>query len=569
MSFASHLGGGATRTARALLSCLVLATVPATSFAQDMPRLMQKGDVEIWDEQYLRGEPKGWTVPADYHAIFGKDIVRSEIRYGRFGLLSGRHLYTSWRPIKPLTDEQYGLGKIKLLDSHTSELTTPAFEIKNDYITFLVSGGNMPGQACINLLVDGEVVRSITGTNDDTLEWAAFDVKALKGKQAKIQTLDTSTDAFGYITVDCVYQSVDTKGAKRVIVTPPADTTQSAGSVQSTSGATSGSVALAGGALTIAGQPVDLSQVIRLHTGVPAKPSDAGSRVQLSNDDLLSGDITGLEEEKLTLAQPMLGPIELKFEQVAQAIFMPGPTVDAKPGTLVQINNNLIPGTLKWIREDNIAIDCSLGLLPLPRTRVRSFVFAEVHADEEAIDAVTFADGSVLSGQLSVNSEGLLLKHALLGDLSLDFKQVARITRRLANVRAMTELQGELVERVGPIPPPVPEAITTASGLTLRMFPGTTMRYALPASNQPRKLRAELAPLANGKASVKVTVRVNGKATEFSVAPAPGMKTQAIDIDLGTATVLEIQVQVDAGQAIVFPSGIEWRNALIVEASAS
>ncbi len=550
------------------LACLLFLVAPVCVHAQTaLPQRTQKGDIQIWDEQYLRGPPKGWTVPADYHEIFGRSIVSNEIRYGRFGLLSGQRLYTSWRPIIPLTDEQYAQGKVKLLDSHTSEVLTPAFEIKLDYVTFLISGGNTPGEACVNLLVDGKVVRSATGTNNDTLEWAAFDVKAFKGKQAQIQVLDTSTQAFGYITIDCVYQSVDPKGASRVIAQAPAETAQGAGSVQTVSGTTGGKVEFVGETLNVAGRPVDLAQMIRLRTGVAAKASDAGSRVQLSNGDVLAGDITGLEEKKLALTQPMLGQLDLYFDQVAHAIFMPGPTVQAKPGTLVQINNNLIPGKLRWIREDNIAIDCSLGLVPLPRTRVRSFVFTKVQGDEGATDRIAFADGSVLSGQLAVNDQGLLLKHALLGDLTLDLKQVARITRRLPNVHSLTELRGEIAERVGPIPPPASEAILGASGQTLRMFPGTVMRYALPASNQPRRLRAELMPLAAGQASVKVTVRVNGKATDFSV--APGADAHAVDLDLGTAAALEIQVQVDASQAIVFPSGIEWRNALIVEANAS
>lgn len=567
-----------------IIAFALLLLIPATSFAQDIPHRTQKGDIPVWDEQYLRGPPKGWTVPADYHDIFGRDVVPKEIRFGRFGLLSGQRLYTSWRPIKPLTDEQYALGKIKLLDQHTSEVLTPAFEIKLDYVTFLISGGNMPGEACVNLIVDDEVVRSATGTNDDTLQWAAFDVKALKGKQARIQALDTTTHAFGYITVDCVNQSVDTKGAKRVIAKPPAATTQGAGSVQAFAGTTSGKIEHIDGTLTIAGKPVDLAKVIRLDTGMAAKASDAGSRVQLSNGDLLAGEITGLEEEKLKLAQAMLGPLDLKLDQVAQAIFMPGPTLDAEPGNLVQINNRLIPGKLKWIREENIAIDCSLGLVPLPRTRVRSFVFAKVKADEEANDRVALTDGSVLSGTLEVNDQGLSLNHALLGDMALDFKQVARITRRLPNVQPLAALQGEVVERVGPIPPPLPETVHSASGDTLRMFPGTTVRFALPKSDQARRLRAELASLTGGQASVKVTVRVNGKATDFNVGrallpvdaetgksahPTSAAEVIDIDLDLGTANVLEIEVQVDPAEAIAFPSGVEWHNALIVEASTS
>jgi len=89
----------------------------------------------------------------------------------------------------------------------------------------------------------------------------------------------------------------------------------------------------------------------------------------------------------------------------------------------------------------------------------------------------------------------------------------------------------------------------------------------LPASDQSSRLRGELMPLPGAQASVKVTVRVNGKATDFSL--VPGAEAQAVDLDLGTSKVLEIEVQADASQALVFPSGVEWHNTLIMEGDAS
>lgn len=555
----------ATRRARLLMSCLGLILVPLDGLAKDMPRITQKGDIEIWDEQYLHRAPKGWKVPENYHESFGKHGgIPNEIRFGRFGVLSGRILYTSWRPVVPLTNEQYAEGKVKLLDSHTSEVLTAEFEVKHDYVTFLISGGNMPGEACLNLLVDGKVVRSATGTGQDVLMPAAFDVKEFKGKKARIQALDTSKDPFGYITVDCVYQSTGPKGAKMVISQPLVQK-QEAGSVKTVSGTAVGKVELAGGALTVAGEAVDLTKVIELDTGVAALPSDAGSRVLLSNGDILAGEITGLTDVALNLTQSTLGELELKLGNISQAIFMPGATVKAKPGTLVQIDNRLIPGKLKWIREENIAIDCALGLVPLPRTRVRSFVFTETKVVAGAANRVVFADGSVLSGQLAVNDKGLTLKHLLLGDLVLELKQVALITRNLSKVSPLTEIKCEVVKRVGPIPPPAPEVISAASGKAIRMFPGTVTRYTLPDATHPRRLRAQLVSLSGAKVGVKVTVRVNGKPTLFTI--DPGAAPQPVDLDLGSVKVLEIQV--DSSQAIAFPSGVEWHNSLIIETNAS
>jgi hypothetical protein len=190
-------------------------------------------------------------------------------------------------------------------------------------------------------------------------------------------------------------------------------------------------------------------------------------------------------------------------------------------------------------------------------------VFAKVKAESGATNLITFTDGSMLSGQLAVNDQGLVLKHALLGDLTLTLDQVARIMRRLPNVRSLTELRGEIVERVGPIPPPAPEIINGASGQTLRMFPGTVLRYALPASEQPRSLRAELMLVSGAQAGVKVTARAKGKTASFSL--VPGGEAQVVDFDMGTATVLELETDVDASQSLKFPSGIIWRNAQIVE----
>ena len=542
-----------------ILLMLVLVTFGA--LGQDMPLRKQAGDIEIWEDQYLRGPPKGWIAPEDYHSSHGRGSpVLNAVRFGRFGAISGRFVYSSWRPIVPLTDEQYAEGKVKLRDNHRSEAQTPPFEITLDYITFLISGANKPGEACVNLLVDGKVMRTATGRNSDVLKPMAFDVRALKGKQAQIQVLDSSTDALVYITIDCIYQSVDPKGATRVIAESPGEVA-AAGRIKTVSGTTTGPIAVADGVLTIGEQRVNLDQLIELDTGVVGEGPDSTSRVMLTNGDLLASEITGLDTSTLKLVQPMLGPLELAFDHVAQAIFLPGPTVNANPGTLVQINNRLIPGKLKWIREDTIAIDCSLGLVPLPRTRVRSFALNRV-MENEARDRVAFADGSVLTGALGSNEHGLVLIHAVLGELSLDLERLAGITRRSSKALAMTGLQAEVVERTGPILPPLPEA----SGESLRMFPGTVVRYTLPAAEQPRWLRAKLLPLSGSQAALSVTVRVNGKTRTFSVASDAGV--QAVEVDLGTAAILEIEVQLDAGQAIAFPSGIEWRSAMIIEGGA-
>ncbi len=60
----------------------------------------------------------------------------------------------------------------------------------------------MPGKTCINLRVDGKVVRTATGKDREALEPASWDVADLKGKQAVIEIVDQSSEGWGHINVD-------------------------------------------------------------------------------------------------------------------------------------------------------------------------------------------------------------------------------------------------------------------------------------------------------------------------------------------------------------------------------
>ena len=125
---------------RSLLMCAVVCLGFANSVVADEP------DVLIAD---FEGENYGdWTATG---TAFGPGPAR--------GTLAGQMEVSGFEG-KGLVNS-YFEG-----DNSTGTLTSPPFAIQRRYINFLLGGGRYPGEACINLLVDGQAVRTATGPND-------------------------------------------------------------------------------------------------------------------------------------------------------------------------------------------------------------------------------------------------------------------------------------------------------------------------------------------------------------------------------------------------------------------
>lgn len=87
-------------------------------------------------------------------------------------------------------------------DEPKGRLTSPVFVIQERYISFLVGGGRHPDQCCVNLVIDGKVVRSSTGSNSERLEREEWDVSEFADREARIELVDERGDGWGHILVD-------------------------------------------------------------------------------------------------------------------------------------------------------------------------------------------------------------------------------------------------------------------------------------------------------------------------------------------------------------------------------
>lgn len=103
-------------------------------------------------------------------------------------------------------------------DRTTGRLTSPAFRIERPYISFLIGGGMHRDQACIDLVVDGKVVRTATGPNDrpggsERLDWHSWDVREFIGQAAVIRIVDEATGGWGHINIDHITQTAEKRGS--------------------------------------------------------------------------------------------------------------------------------------------------------------------------------------------------------------------------------------------------------------------------------------------------------------------------------------------------------------------
>lgn len=112
------------------------------------------------------------------------------------------------------TNGKTGYRCIKSSGQEKGKLTSPEFMISRNFINFLVGGGYFPGDECVNLLIDGKIVRTQTGNSGNAhLTWTGWDVKEYKGKIARIEIIDNMGGrgmfTKGYIYCDAIMLADD------------------------------------------------------------------------------------------------------------------------------------------------------------------------------------------------------------------------------------------------------------------------------------------------------------------------------------------------------------------------
>lgn len=131
----------------------------------------------------------------------GDDYAGWQATGSAFGPAPARGTWPQQQPVEGFR----GRGLVNTYlggDAAQGTLTSRAFTIDHDHLSFLIGGGRHPGRACLNLLVDGQVVRTATGNNAERLDWKSWDVRELRGRTARLQIVDQVSSGWGHLNVD-------------------------------------------------------------------------------------------------------------------------------------------------------------------------------------------------------------------------------------------------------------------------------------------------------------------------------------------------------------------------------
>jgi uncharacterized protein (DUF608 family) len=180
--------GGA---AGAMVLELTAAPAPAGEQAPRRP--------DIVFEDWERGTYEGWTATG---TAFG-DKPRNLADIAKYqGDLNAQGQWTV-----NTHETRHGEDVVKA-DTHLGTLTSRAFKLERDYVSFRIGGGNHPDKTCVNLLIDGKVVRTATGVNSNRMRLENWDVREFAGgegrpaREAQFQIVDDFAGGWGQIGCD-------------------------------------------------------------------------------------------------------------------------------------------------------------------------------------------------------------------------------------------------------------------------------------------------------------------------------------------------------------------------------
>ncbi|MDQ0632296.1 fructan beta-fructosidase [Arthrobacter pascens] len=165
--------------------------------------------------QHPRVSDKLDNTPPPGDLLFNGFEVPDGSTLADYGWTGTGDLLPSYQPASAGGDYYIGTKRINTYetggapsDDRQGTLTSPEFTISRNFISMLVGGGHRSpdtGQVLeAQLLVDGNVVRTLAGDDAGQLNWKGWDVSEFAGRQAQLRIVDQATGGWGHLTLDHV-----------------------------------------------------------------------------------------------------------------------------------------------------------------------------------------------------------------------------------------------------------------------------------------------------------------------------------------------------------------------------
>jgi len=120
----------------------------------------------------------------------------------------GSYLLSSWGPAG---------------DVDVGRAVSPPFTIEGDIMTLRVGGGDDVEQLGVRLWVDGRIERTAVGSRSEVLVQREWDVRALRGRTARLEVRDESQGGWGHVMVDEIRQYRVRGGQRPRLIAFPAE----------------------------------------------------------------------------------------------------------------------------------------------------------------------------------------------------------------------------------------------------------------------------------------------------------------------------------------------------------
>ena len=297
--------------------------------------------------------------------------------------------------------------------------------------------------------------------------------------------------------------------------------------------------------------------------------------VRLVGGEMWRVEVLGLSGRKVRVRSMAFGEREVPTAAIAALDFLPTlppPAPWEKTATLYRDSGEPIPGQLLWLDRDRLAIDSPLGALTLSREGTRRYLFRAAPPGAAEADEVSLIDGTVLRGRAAPVAGRLVLRHRILGEVSLPEGLVRSVLRHLPGVVHLAEAKPSKVEAEPLLAEPALPAVLRypeegpsvgwpgrlRAVRSLRLEPKARMEFTLERGG---RFRATIAPVERAKGAANLSITsAERKLLERTIAP----DTEAFDIEAEVAPGA-LTIAVEFVPPMRFPCGVEFLDPHVVE----